>query len=292
MSCYLDGELSNKDRARLERHLQECESCRQELESMRATVELLRQMEAPSRPRSIRIPQTAIQRQHQARRLDGLYVGIRAGAMAVTVLLAVLLSRDALQTAGLAKNAEAPAYEMVLLEEPAPAADTEGATMMREAPRDAGPAGENAESAAVIVEAEEEAEVEALGEAEALVEAQEVDAEPPPVAALLAAEPEEDEAPSGGGGTAESESSAALALQAEPESAETVVAGEALPMQKEASVTRPSEDDTASEAHAPVERLGMGISWSPKMLAYAALAVILVVLTGLTLWLGRRRVRL
>ena len=52
LSSYLDGRLSDQDRARVEVHLAACGHCRQELASLRHTVGLLRQLpaEAPRRP--------------------------------------------------------------------------------------------------------------------------------------------------------------------------------------------------------------------------------------------------
>jgi len=42
LSAYLDGELDPAGAAELESHLEGCESCRSELESLRSTVELVR----------------------------------------------------------------------------------------------------------------------------------------------------------------------------------------------------------------------------------------------------------
>ena len=42
LSSYIDGELSERDRLRVERHLSGCAECRAELESLRLTVELAR----------------------------------------------------------------------------------------------------------------------------------------------------------------------------------------------------------------------------------------------------------
>ena len=42
LSAFLDGQLSARQRSRVEKHLQECAACREELESLRQTVSLLR----------------------------------------------------------------------------------------------------------------------------------------------------------------------------------------------------------------------------------------------------------
>jgi anti-sigma factor RsiW len=47
MSDYLDGELAASGRARMERHLSECEECRRLLAGLRRTVDLLHRHVAP-----------------------------------------------------------------------------------------------------------------------------------------------------------------------------------------------------------------------------------------------------
>ncbi|MBV9425310.1 MAG: zf-HC2 domain-containing protein [Solirubrobacterales bacterium] len=47
MSAYLDGELSEPSRARIERHSSECPECRWVLKSLARTVTILRRMPAP-----------------------------------------------------------------------------------------------------------------------------------------------------------------------------------------------------------------------------------------------------
>jgi len=44
LSAYLDGETSPEETAAVERHLEDCEECRQELESLRATVDALAEL--------------------------------------------------------------------------------------------------------------------------------------------------------------------------------------------------------------------------------------------------------
>ena len=48
MSDYLDGELAASGRARMERHLGECAECRRLLAGLRAVVDGLHRLPAPS----------------------------------------------------------------------------------------------------------------------------------------------------------------------------------------------------------------------------------------------------
>lgn len=48
MSGYLDGDLTVRARARMEHHLGECEDCRRLLAGLRAVVDGLRRLPAPS----------------------------------------------------------------------------------------------------------------------------------------------------------------------------------------------------------------------------------------------------
>lgn len=58
LSSYLDGEVSEAEARDLERHLETCASCRGELEGLRATVGLLRQLPQLAVPRSFRLRET------------------------------------------------------------------------------------------------------------------------------------------------------------------------------------------------------------------------------------------
>ena len=55
LSAYLDAQLEPLERRKLERHLASCNSCREELESLRATVALLRRVPQVAVPRSFRL---------------------------------------------------------------------------------------------------------------------------------------------------------------------------------------------------------------------------------------------
>ena len=55
LSSYIDGEVSDSERSRVESHLSRCEECRQELESLRLTVAALRQLPEVQTTRSFAI---------------------------------------------------------------------------------------------------------------------------------------------------------------------------------------------------------------------------------------------
>ena len=60
LSDHVDGELPEAERIALEAHLQGCDSCTEELESLRATVQLLQRMPEVEAPRSFRIAPAAV----------------------------------------------------------------------------------------------------------------------------------------------------------------------------------------------------------------------------------------
>ncbi len=61
LSAYVDGEVAESDRRRVEAHLESCDACRTELEELRATVSLLRRMPELAVPRSFALtPEHAV----------------------------------------------------------------------------------------------------------------------------------------------------------------------------------------------------------------------------------------
>ena len=60
LSDHVDGVLPEAERIALEAHLQGCDSCTEELESLRATVQMLRRMPEVEAPRSFRLAPAAV----------------------------------------------------------------------------------------------------------------------------------------------------------------------------------------------------------------------------------------
>lgn len=90
LSSYIDGEVSDSERRRVERHLSECEECRRELESLRLTVSALRQLPEIQATRSFAISE----RPESAMGGAGWVLGVRLAASAAAVVLVGLILAD------------------------------------------------------------------------------------------------------------------------------------------------------------------------------------------------------
>lgn len=88
LSAYIDNRLDGAAQARLEEHLSRCLACRTELESLRQTVGLLRQLPAASSPRSFAIPGP-----EPARRFVPV-MALRVAASVAAMLLALVFAID------------------------------------------------------------------------------------------------------------------------------------------------------------------------------------------------------
>ena len=84
LSPYIDGRLDASETERLERHIAACDACRDELESIRAVVGVLRRVREAVPQRSFTVPATAVRRRPLL--LNGLRV-----ATAVAVLCLALV---------------------------------------------------------------------------------------------------------------------------------------------------------------------------------------------------------
>jgi len=93
LSCYLDGELGDRDLGRLEPHLESCTNCRSELESLRGTVGLLRSMPAMSVPRSFVLTRDVA---FKPRFLTPVLFTMRVSAMAMLLVVGFLFISDSL----------------------------------------------------------------------------------------------------------------------------------------------------------------------------------------------------
>ena len=94
LSPYIDGELSTPEKTRVERHIAACDLCRRELESLRATVGLLRRASLVAPPRSFTIAARAPRRHPVA------WGALRAATAVAVLVLAFVLIGDAVNFIG------------------------------------------------------------------------------------------------------------------------------------------------------------------------------------------------
>ena len=90
LSSFIDDEVSDSERRRVESHLSECDECRQELESLRMTVSALRRLPEIQTTRSFAISENP----GQAREGMRWVLGIRLAASAAAVVLVGLIVAD------------------------------------------------------------------------------------------------------------------------------------------------------------------------------------------------------
>ena len=104
LSAYVDGETTSGQSARVERHLAGCDSCRQDLDSLRATVHLLRDLPPLEMPRSFALraePSVA------TRPVGFMWASGLATSVAAALVVALLLGDafEILSQSGLQKDA-------------------------------------------------------------------------------------------------------------------------------------------------------------------------------------------
>jgi len=119
LSAYIDGELSASEVELVERHLKECATCARNLETLRATVELVRQLPRVPAPRSFTIT-PAVQPLRLKPRWG--YAYLRGATALVAILLVIALSVDILSQQFLVG---APAGRVIA---PSPALEMKAAT--------------------------------------------------------------------------------------------------------------------------------------------------------------------
>jgi anti-sigma factor RsiW len=95
LSAYLDDMLSPKERARVERHLQECEECRDELEGLRYTIMLCKSVPEVPLPRSFLVPLSEAKPQKAAQR-GWAFPALRVASAMATFLFVIVLSGNLL----------------------------------------------------------------------------------------------------------------------------------------------------------------------------------------------------
>ena len=97
LSAYLDNEVSPAERARIERHLDACQACRHDLETLRWSVGLTRQVEHVPLPRAFTLaPAQAAAPSAPPARRAGLYDLLRGATALTAVLLLLVVGADLL----------------------------------------------------------------------------------------------------------------------------------------------------------------------------------------------------
>lgn len=324
LSAYIDGELTARERARVEKHLEECRACTENLATLRQTVTLVRELPLVRAPRSFAV-RPAVVRAKPSLAPPSWGYGLLKGATALAALLLVLLIGGdlALQFVGVTSLASwapaAPAPEVALAPSlepsamPAPAEEPPmlGQTKDSEAPLAPGP--ENAQEIAPHATAPTEA-------AEDFVEPEETTSpamreEGAEVAGTPTAEPTPAAPPAAegemvGGGAAETPSAATVAPaltptpgQEEQPTAEPAPPSATPPGEAEyrAAIPEPAEtpqmlamtdgQERDDEGTAPREPVAQTLPLSPLRLAEwiaFGLLVVLVPSTVVAAWLRRR----
>nr|ABZ09417.1 hypothetical protein ALOHA_HF4000APKG8C21ctg1g5 [uncultured marine microorganism HF4000_APKG8C21] len=263
LSSYIDGEVSAPEATRLEKHLSECEECRRELETLTATVHLLRELPELEPPRSF-APESVPAPPEVARGyvwVPRLATSLAAGLLVVLLLgdvSGVLSQSDKAVTAtaeleSAAAAVAAPAILPADVPTPAPASVMAAAAPPPpEQPKDE-----------VVVEGEEEAEVSAAVPAAAPM--------PAPAMAAAAAPP-----------AAQPEKQMVVEDAAPP-----VQQGEAAtPLRREPS-PGPQEAPIAAETPPGGPGDGGGVALPLRQLELAT-GIVLVVLSLVVVWAARR----
>ncbi|MFP3895407.1 MAG: anti-sigma factor family protein [Anaerolineales bacterium] len=101
LSAYLDGQLTAKERGRVERHLAECSRCQEELESLHNTVELLHAVPPIPLPRSFDLPASAEEEREHYRFWSRMHMALRTATAVASLLLVLFLSGDLAISQGL-----------------------------------------------------------------------------------------------------------------------------------------------------------------------------------------------
>jgi len=114
LSPYIDRQLTSSEQGLVEAHLERCEACCRELESLRAVVNLVHRMPLVSPPRSFAVAEVAPKRR-------AVPVAVFSAATAVAVLLlAFFFVSDALNLFALEVPVEEQFREEVLMIDEAP----------------------------------------------------------------------------------------------------------------------------------------------------------------------------
>jgi hypothetical protein len=126
LSACIDGELTAKDRQRVEGHLSQCDACTEELRTLQYTKTLLDEAPMPRVPRSFVVRRADLEAAaaRAPRRILGLsprlaYGYLRGATALVTVVFAVLVAGDLTVRLGLGRGQRgmAPAREAYVVEQ-------------------------------------------------------------------------------------------------------------------------------------------------------------------------------
>lgn len=136
ISAYIDGEVTPQEATRVERHLQECERCADELASLQWTVNLVRELPTVPVPHSFVVREADLEPEPAPRRsvLPNWLVSGLQWATVATAILAVLVFSADLFVIGRQPAASAP---VALMQEAQPVQPTEEevAPLAAEAPQ-------------------------------------------------------------------------------------------------------------------------------------------------------------
>jgi len=118
LSAYLDGELSPKEQARVQKHLAQCAHCARNLHTLHQTVALLGQLPPVAVPRSFAIRPVQVAQRPSVLPVRRTYAYLRAATVLATVVLAMVLAGDVFLTGLAPYLAPARAPEIVVREVP------------------------------------------------------------------------------------------------------------------------------------------------------------------------------
>lgn len=115
LSAYMDGQLSEREQARVESHLMACPDCREELRTLRWTQDLARQMPVMPVPRSfivreadLKVTRIALPQFH----LAPILAGLQTAAAVFAVLLVLVFAGDLWLGRGLPAGQSPPMLSM------------------------------------------------------------------------------------------------------------------------------------------------------------------------------------
>lgn len=100
LSAFIDGQLTGRESERVRRHLDRCQACQRELESLQRTVSLLRSLPRVPAPRSFAIPRSTPAPALPFWMRPWAYGALRVASAAAALLLVVALTGGALAGPG------------------------------------------------------------------------------------------------------------------------------------------------------------------------------------------------